>query len=159
MVAEASRPGRTSSVAVSGCIAFLVLLARAGDAERVGRDVFRYHRSGGDPSSVPHLDGRDERIVHPGPDVAADPGPALRLTGLVREVRGDGAGADVRVVADLGVAHVREMRHLRAVADPRVLDLHVGARLGVATEDRSRAKVTEWTDDRPRSDTRVDRLD
>ena len=47
--------------------------------------------------------------------------------------------------------------HLRAVADARVLDLHVGARLGGLAEDRSGAKVTEGADDRIGADVRVDR--
>ena len=37
--------------------------------------------------------------------------------GLVGEVRGDRAGADVRVLADLGVADVRQVRHLRPRPD------------------------------------------
>src|SRR5580765_3336839 len=102
-----SRPGRTSSVvAVPGCIPLLVLLRRARYSERVGRDVLGNHRSGSDPCSVSDLERRDERIVDAGPDVTADRRTRLREPGLVREVRGDRAGADVRVLADLGVADV-----------------------------------------------------
>ena len=53
------------------------------------------------------------------------------------------AGADVRARADVGVADVREVRHLRPFADMRVLDLHEGARLGARLERRAGAKVTE----------------
>src|SRR3954447_3652496 len=114
-----SRPGRTSSgLAPAGCIPLLVLLTRPRDCERVGGDVLRYHRSGSDPSTVPDLDGRDEAIVDPGPDVAPDRGAAFRLAGRMREVGGDRAGPDVRVLADLRVADVRQVRHFRAVADP-----------------------------------------
>src|SRR5581483_3831916 len=98
----------------AGCIPLLVLLARSGERERIRRDVLRYDRTGGNPRSVPDLDGRDEAIVDAGPDVAADRRSALRKAWLVREVGRDRARADVRVVADLGVADVRQVRHFRA---------------------------------------------
>src|SRR3954452_2866488 len=142
-----SSPGRTSSVAaLTGCISLLVLLPRAGDRERVGRDVLRYHRSCSDPCTVSDRHGRDEAILDRGPDVAADRGSALGLARLVREVRGDGAGAHVRILADIRVSDVRQMGHLGAIADLRVLDLHEGACLGRLAEDRSGAKVTEGAD-------------
>src|SRR6266542_5630700 len=74
-------------------------------------------RSRPDPGVVSDLDRRNERIVDAGPDVAADFCPPFRLALLVREVDGDVAGGDVRVVADLGVADVRLMRHLRPLSD------------------------------------------
>src|SRR3989442_33896 len=113
-----SRPGSVSSeVALTGCIALLVLLARTGNPQRVRRDIFRYHRSGCNPCSVPDLDRRHEAIVDTGPDVAPDRRPALRLSRPVREVGRDRAGADVCVTADLGVTDIRQMGHLGAVAD------------------------------------------
>src|SRR3954449_10130745 len=115
----ASRPGSVSSVvALPGCIALLVLLARPGDPERICRDVLRYDRTRCNPCSVPDLDRRHEAIVDTGPDVATDRRPALRPAGLVREVRRDRACADVRVRADVRVADVREVGHFRAVSDP-----------------------------------------
>src|SRR5713226_9121938 len=113
-----SRPGRVSSgVALTGRIALLVFLARTGNPQRVRGDISCYHRSGCNPCSVPDLYRRHEAIVDTGPDVAADRRAALRLARLVREVGGDRAGADVCVVADLGVTDVRQVRHLGAVAD------------------------------------------
>ena len=72
---------------------------------------------GCNPSVVANLDRSNEVIVDAGPDVAADRRPPLRLARLVREVGGDVAGGDVRVLADLGVADVGEVRDLRAGAD------------------------------------------
>src|SRR4051794_12403180 len=116
--ARSSRPGSTSSVgALASCISLLVLLACAGDREGTRGHVLRDRRSGGDPCSLSHLHGRDEAILDAGPDVPPDPRPALLPPRLVREVCGDRAGADVRVGADVGVADVREVGHLRAWSD------------------------------------------
>src|SRR5579862_2510578 len=120
-----SSPGRASSVVpVAGCIAFLVLLSRAGNRECVCRDVLCDHRSGGCPCTVSHLHGGDETILDPGPDVVADPGAAFRRAFPMRKVGGDRAGTDVRVRADVGVADVGEVRHLRPLPHARVLHLH-----------------------------------
>src|SRR5262249_39121109 len=101
-VSGASSPGRTSSVvALSGCIALLVLLAHASDPESIGRNVLGYHRPCPDPCPVADSHRRDEAIVDRGPDVAADGRSLLRLARLVREVRRDVPGADVRVVSDV----------------------------------------------------------
>src|SRR5947209_33353 len=114
-----SRPGRTSSgLAPTGCISLPVLLPRPCERKCFGRDVFRDNRTSGDPSPIPDLDGCDEAIVDTGPDVAADRRAALRRARLMREVGGDRACAHVRIVADVRIADVRQMRHFRAVADP-----------------------------------------
>src|SRR4051794_11257382 len=146
LTCTSSRPGsRMSSVVAIGSIdiPLLVHLPRAGNPQRARRHVLGDQRSGGDPSVVPHGHGRDEAIVDAGPDVAPDRRPPLRPAGLVREVGRDRACADVRALADVRVADVREMGHLRARADVRVLDLHEGAGLGLGAQDRGRAKVTE----------------
>ena len=80
------------------------------------------------------------------------PGPELRPV-----VGGDRAGADVRALADVGIADVREVRHLRTLADVRVLDLHECPGLRARFENRSGAKVTERPDGRLGADDRVDR--
>src|SRR5215210_3074862 len=158
-VTGASIPGSgATSVVVIGRsgssirIAFLVLLARAGDGKRAGRDVFRDDRSRGNPSTVANFERSNERILDPGPDVPADRGASLRLAGLVGEVGRDVPRSDVRAGADVRVADVREVRHLRALADSRVLDLHECARLRARLEDRAGAKVTEWADEHTRPD-------
>src|SRR5581483_11535386 len=127
-----SSPGSASSVVpVAGCIAFLVLLARASNRERVRWDVLGDHRSGRCPCTVSDLHRGDETILDPGPDVLADLRAALRHPLPMWEVRGDRAGADVRVLADLGVADVGEVRNLRPLPHVRVLDLDEGARFGI----------------------------
>ena len=96
------------------CIALLVLLACARDGQRVGGHVLRDRRSSCRPCSVSDLDRRDEAILDPDPDVVADPGAAFRHARLVREVCGDRAGPDVRVLAHLGITDVGEVRDLGA---------------------------------------------
>src|SRR5918992_2058655 len=69
-----------------------------------------------------------------------------------REIGGDVAGADVRLVADLGVTDVGEMRNLRPFAEARVLDLDERSRLRVSAEHSAGAKVTEGADQRTEAD-------
>src|SRR6266702_1874682 len=56
------------------------------------------------------------------------------------------AGADVDVLADVGVADVGEVRHLAATPDAGLLDLHVGADLAAGTELDPRPQVGEGAD-------------
>src|SRR5215470_15903230 len=128
-VACASRPGSASSVVVSVAMllvdpAFLRLLPWCEPRERARRNIVRDHRSGCNPDVVADLDRCIERIVDTGPDVPADPRLRLRLSGLVLEVRGDVAGGDVRARADLGVAEIGQVRHLRVLPDAGPLELH-----------------------------------
>src|SRR5215211_3523792 len=159
-----SRPGRLASSVVivgstvsTGGVALLVFLSCPGDGERARRDVFRDDRSRRNPSALANLDRSNERILDAGPDVVSDRRPALRLSGLVREVDSDVARGDVRVLADLRIADVRQMRNLGPRADARVLDLHERARLRVRLEDRAGAKVTERTNEDTGADLGVDR--
>jgi hypothetical protein len=90
-------------------------------------------------------------------DVAPDLRAVLAAFGQLGPVVGrDGACGNVRVLADLGVADVREVRHLRAVTDARVLHLDEGACLGTRSENSSRAEVGERTYRGPWPDLRVD---
>src|SRR5712691_7447712 len=125
-----SRPGSAMSVGVVRLSmalvdpAFLGFLAWREPGERSGGDIICDDRTRRNPSVVANADRSTERIVDTGPDVASDPGRALRLPRLVGEVGRDVAGRDVRVLADLGVPYIGEVRHLRACADPRLLELH-----------------------------------
>jgi hypothetical protein len=74
----------------------------------------------------------------------------------VRVVRGDVPRRNVRVLADVRVAEIGQVRHLRPGSDPRVFDLHEGACLGVVVQDRAGAKVTERTDRDALADPGVD---
>ena len=61
-------------------------------------------------------------------------------------VGGDRARADVGARADLDVAHVGEVRHLRALADLGVLGLDERADVRVGGETRARPERDERTD-------------
>src|SRR5919201_886265 len=122
-------------------------LALTRDREGFRGDIFRDDRSRPNPSIVANLDGRNERIVDAGPDVAADRRPALRLPLLVGEVGRDVARADVGSLADVRVADVRLVGRLDTGAEARVLDLHERSCLGPGLQHRSGAKVTERSDE------------
>src|SRR5919197_825116 len=100
LVSATSSPGRrvSSVVALSTEIALFRDLLRREPSERFGRDIFCYVGPARNPCVVPDLDRGLEAIVNAGPDVPADLRLSLRLARLVREVRGDVAGGDVRVL-------------------------------------------------------------
>src|SRR5262249_36505608 len=81
-----------------------------------------------------------------GPDVAPDPRRSLGLPLLVREIGGDVAGGDVRVVPDVGVSDVREVRHLRSCPDPGLFDLHERTDLRPPSDLAAGADVGERAD-------------
>src|SRR6266487_4569592 len=145
LVSATSSPGKrvSSVVALSTEIALFRDLLRGKTGERFGRDIFCYVRTACNPCIVPDLHRCLEAIVDAGPDVAADLRPPFWPAGLMGEVGRDVAGRDVRVLADFGIADVRDMRHLRPRADLRVLDLDERAGPGAGAELRSRAQVTE----------------
>src|SRR5438105_15902532 len=130
--------------------AFLCLLPLREAGQRPRWNLSLDDRARCNPSIVANDDRSIERIVDTGPDVAADPGLRLRAARLVLEVRGDVPGSDVRVVADLRVADVGEVRHLGACADRRGLDLDEGADLRALADDGPRPYVGEVPDLRPR---------
>ena len=84
----------------------------------------------------------------PAPDVAigADLGTVLVHAVIVG---GDGATADVRVVAKLGVSHIAQVRHLGAVTDVSLL--HLDECTGLASSPNSVARTQVG----PRSDVRA----
>src|SRR5438552_17535784 len=139
--------------------AFPGFLAWREPRERSGGDIICDDRSRRNPSVVANADRSIERIVDTGPDVAADPGRALGLPLLMREIGGDVAGGDVRILADLGVADVREVRHLRAGADAGLLELDERSGLRAVAEHGARSKIREWADGDAGTDLGVDRDD
>ncbi len=72
------------------------------------------------------------------------------------KVHGDASRRDVRVLTDVRVAEVRQVRHFRPSPDARVLDLNECPGLGACLEDRAGAKVTEWPHERALPDLGVD---
>src|SRR3979411_1334587 len=112
-----SSPGRASSaVRLSMLVVdppFLCFLARREPCKRSRGDIICDDRTRRNPSIVANVHRCTERIVDTGPDVAPDPGLPLRSAWLVGEVGRNVAGRDVRVLADLGVPDIREVRDLR----------------------------------------------
>src|SRR5262249_13756936 len=88
------------------------------------------------------LDRRHEHRVRAGAGVLPDLGAVLLLAVVVR---GDVPGPDVGAGADLGVAHIGEVRHLGALADLRVLhlderaDVRAGGEAGTGPQRHVRA--------------------
>lgn len=74
------------------------------------------------------------------------------VLGEIVVVRGDGTRAEVHPAADRGVADVREVGHLAALADRRVLRLDEGADLAALGEDRAGPQVRERAHGRARAD-------
>ena len=120
-------------------------------AEGSGRHVLADHAAGARARAVPDVHRGDEGVVARRTRVPADDGAVLLDAVVVGEHR---AGADVAPLADLRVPDVRQVRHLGAVADLRVLGLHeaadlaVGTELGAGTEVGERADVGPGADDR-----------
>src|SRR5438067_2341496 len=143
-----SSPGRrvSSVVALSTEIALFRDLLRRETGQRFGRDIFCYVRPARNPCVVSDLDWRFEAIVNAGPDVPPDLRSALRAPGLVRVIRSDVAGRDIRVRADLSVSEIRHVRDFRPRADVRVLELDESAGLRTAFQHGSRAEVAEGPD-------------
>src|SRR5438876_3312220 len=146
--ASPSIPGScfSSGVPVSTIESFLVDLLASGDRKGSWRDVLRDDRARRNPSIVADSDRSNKHIVATRVDVAADRRPELARPELRSVVGGDRPGGDVRLLTHVGVADVREVRHLRTLADLRVLDLHECPGLRARFENRSGTKVTEWSD-------------
>src|SRR5918912_784577 len=142
-----SSPGRRASV---GVVVALVIdpvlfgdLAWREPCEGSGGDILCDDSPRRNPSIVPNLDRSNEGIVDTGPDVAADDGTTFLPPRIVGEVGRDVAGADVRTLADLRVADVGGVRHLRAAAEARVLDLDKRAGPRALLEHGARPQVAE----------------
>src|SRR5438477_2485961 len=146
-----SSPGRATSVALTLSMLvvdppFFCFLPRCKPGQRSRGDIIRDDRTRCNPTVVSNVDRSKERIVDAGPDVAPDPGLALGEARLVREVGGDVAGCDVRVLADLGVADVGEVRDLRPRADGGRLHLDERPDLRALAHDRAGPDVRERAD-------------
>src|SRR5690242_1896717 len=152
-----SSPGRATSVALTLSMPvvdppFLRLLPRGEPGEGSRGDIIGDDRARCNPSIVANVDRSIERIVDAGPDVAPDPRPGLRLPRFVLEIGGDVPRGDVRVLADLRVTDVGQVRHLRPGADRGGLHLDERADLRALADHRSGPDVGEWADLDARSD-------
>src|SRR5690606_15407548 len=95
-------------------------LAAAGDGELAGGRVAGDHGAGADGGVRADLHRRHQRAVGTDEGAVADAG--LRLVDAV-VVAGDGAGADVGLAPDRGIAEVTEVVGLAALGHGRVLGL------------------------------------
>src|SRR3972149_2633693 len=125
---------------LAGDPALAHLLARTGHSQRPGRDALGDHRARAHVGPRPDGDGRHEARVGADERAGADHGLVLVGAGVVA---GDRARADVRLVADGGVPDIREVGHLGAAADLRLLQLHEVADLGAGTAVRLRPQAAE----------------
>src|SRR5215216_2887575 len=117
-----------------------VLLLGPGDSQGARGDVPGDHRSSSSVCGIADIYGRDQCGVNPDPDVVADHGAVFAES---VPVRGDRAGADVGLLADLRVADVGQVRDLAPGADLGALDLDERPRLGPLAQRRPRADVGE----------------
>src|SRR5438552_2672351 len=122
-----------------------VALLGAFDPERSVRHVPGDRRAGSGPGALPDPYRRHEHGIRPDVRLVADDGPVL-LEAVV--VRGHGACPKIRSLADVRVAHVRQVRNLGALADPARLDLHERPRLGIVLDDRPRTAARVRADPR-----------
>src|SRR6266702_1660502 len=123
------------------------------DGQRTGRNVLGDGRAGRCLRPITDGEGRNQHGIRSDEGAVTHDGAVLVLAVVVDEHR---AGADVDVLADLGVADVGEVRHLAAAPDARLLDLHVGADLAAGTQLGPRTQIGERADHRARADVRLD---
>src|ERR687891_1039677 len=97
-----------------------VALPAARDAQAAGRHVAIDRAAGADHGALADGHRRDQRAVRADERAGADVGPVLAETVVVA---GDGAGADVCLGADAGVADVGQVIGLGAGLEHGVLDL------------------------------------
>lgn len=101
------------------------MLRVLGVHHRAVRDIMSDDRSRTAGDTVP-IDRRDEQIAGADMHIGTNMGVVLVHTIVVG---GDGAAADVRVFAEIGIAHIAQMGHLGAIADVRLLHLDESTRL------------------------------
>lgn len=147
-------PGRRVTRSFASCVApplDVALLARA-DGKRSGRDVLANRRAGADVGAFADGDRRNQLRI------AADEGSVSDGGHLFPEpvvVARDGAGTNVHVGANDGVAEIGEVRGLRSLAEHGLLQLHEVADLRARSDVRVAAQVRERSNGRPRLDDAV----
>ena len=104
------------------------------------RDGAGNGRARGYVAALADLDGRDEVDVAADKTVFAHDGAALFFAVVVAEHH---PAADVAVLPDLRVAHIGQVRDLRAAADARVFDLDEIPDAAVFPDLRARAQMRE----------------
>src|SRR5207248_5988150 len=95
---------------------------------------------------------RHQRRVRADERAVLDPGLVLEEAVVVA---GDGAGADVDLAPDHGIADIGQMIGLAALAEPRRLELDEIADVDIGAELRARAEACEGTHNRAVTDDRT----
>src|SRR5260370_10728048 len=121
------------------------------DRCRAVGDIFRDHRARPGSRALAKFDGSDQHRVHPDEGAISDLGAVL-----VRafDVGRDRARADVRVLADLAIAEIRNVRHLAVLSHLRphelgkAADVDVFGDLGAGPDLHERTAVGAVADPR-----------
>src|SRR6185369_4652384 len=117
--------------------------------ELVRRRVLADRRAGADVGAARDAHRGDQRGVGADEAVVLDDGAAL---GGAVVVAGDGAGTDVHLGADVGIADVAEMVRLRAPADAARLHLDEVADVHLVAEAVARAQARKGAEAAARAD-------
>src|ERR1700731_4473121 len=123
--------GRRAAWTLAPHPALDVALRSRRHRQRPRRDVVAHHRAGARVGPVADGHRGHEHGVRPGAHVRADGGAPLGFAVVVDENAG---GADIAVLADVGVADVRQVRNLGARPDDGVLGLDERAELAVGSQ-------------------------
>jgi hypothetical protein len=127
----------------------LLVLPRSAERHGVRRDVIGDNTACGDERTVAERHWRHQDRVGAHEHVAAD---HRAVFGKSIVIAGDGAGANVRSLADFRVAEVGEVIGLRTFAEERRLQLDEISDMGVAADDGAGPEPREWADDRAFAD-------
>ena len=118
-------------------------LALPGDAQCLGGHILGDGAAGGGVSAVAHLDRSHKVGVAADEAVIADLGAELVLAVVVA---GDGAAAEVAVLAHVTIADVGQMAHGVAPGKVGVLGLHVSAQMHAVVGDGVHPHMGEGAD-------------
>ena len=125
------------------CPAVQIGLALPGNAQRLCGHILGDGAAGGGVGTIAHLDRGHKVGVAADEAVIADLGAELILAVVVA---GDGAAAEVAVLAHIAVADVGQVAHGVAAGKVGVLGLHIGAQMHAVVGDGVHSHMGEGAD-------------
>ena len=125
------------------CPALQIGLALPGDAQRLCGHVLGDGAAGGGVGTIAHLHGGHKVRVAADEAVIADRSAELILAVVVA---GDGAAAEVAVLAHVAVADIGQVAHCVAPGKVGVLGLHVCTQMHAVVGDGVHPHMGEWAD-------------
>ena len=128
---------------LGGCPAIQIGLALPGNAQCLCGHILGDGAAGGGVGTVAHLDRSHKVGVAADEAVIADLGAELILAVIVA---GDGAAAEVAVLAHIAVADVGQVAHGVAAGKVGVLGLHIGAQMHAVVGDGVHPHMGEGAD-------------